>query len=139
MAFKRKRGGNDGFQRYDTSSLAVTVGDLLAFDRTNEVAIKATATSSMEDIVGVAVETIASAATSVLVQRIGADDEYEVATTNNSAANNYQRMILTDEATVNNTGTDSTSDAAVVMQISTVGAAADKKILVRLVTKQDRA
>ena len=102
--------------------------------------ILATSSSSAEDLAGVAVETIGTSATSVLVQRISEDDEYVVSTTNNSATTmNYERMVLTDENEVNNTGTDSTSDAAVFVQLYPVGAAADKKIRGRFVTKQDRA
>lgn len=138
--FQRASGADRGFQRFTTSSLAVAKDDLLAFDRTNNVVILATSSSSAEDLAGVAVETIGTSATSVLVQRISEDDEYVVSTTNNSATTmNYERMVLTDENEVNNTGTDSTSDAAVFVQLYPVGAAADKKIRGRFVTKQDRA
>jgi hypothetical protein len=138
--FQRVSGADRGFERFTTSSLAITQGDLLVFDRANNVVIKATSSTSMEDVAGVAVETITSAETSVLVQRVTEDDEYVVNTTNNTTtASNYERMVLTDENEVNNTGTDSTSDAAVFMQISPVGAAADKKIRGRFVTKVDRA
>ena len=68
------------------------------------------------------------------------NDEFVAPTTNNTAATmNYERMVLTDENEVNNTGTDSTSDAAYVMQLYPVGAASDKKIRCRLVQVQDRA
>ena len=139
--FNRVSGGDRGFQRFTISSITVAIGDLLAFDRANEVVILATSSSSAEDLAGVAVEAASSSDTSVLAQRINQDDEYVVASTNNSnTAHNYHRMVLTDENAVNNTGTDSTSDAAVFMQLSTVGAAADKKIRGRfVVTGQDRA
>lgn len=138
--FSRVSGSDRGFERFNTSSLAITAGDLLAFDRSNNIVIKATSSSSMEDLAGVAVETITSSDTSVLVQRITTDDEYIAPLTNNSASSmNYERMVLTDENEVNNTGTDSTSDAAVFMQISPVGAAADKKARGRFVTVVDRA
>lgn len=138
--FRRVSGADRGFQRFNTSSLAISIGDLLAFDRANEVVIKATSSTSAEDLAGVAVEAIASTDSSVLVQRISADDEYVVNLTNNSSsAHNYHRMVLTDENEVNNTGTDSTSDAAVFMQLSPVGAAADKLARGRFVVTQDRA
>lgn len=139
--FRRVSGGDRGFQRFTISSITVAVGDLLAFDRANNVVILATSSSSAEDLAGVAVEAATSSDTSVLAQRISADDEYIVDTTNNSTtASNYERMVLTDENAVNNTGTDSTSDAAVFMQLAPVGAAADKKIRGRfVVTGQDRA
>ena len=138
--FRRVSGDDRGFQRYTISSITVVVGDLLAFDRTNEVVILATSSTSAEDVAGVAVEAASSTATSVLVQRVTRDDEFIVDTTNNSnSAHNYHRMVLTDENAVNNTGTDSTSDAAVFMQLVPVGAAADKKIRGRFVLSQDRA
>lgn len=138
--FRRVSGGDRGFQTFTISSITVAIGDLLAFDRTNEVVILATSSSSAEDLAGVAVEARTSSDTTVLCQRITADDEYVVDSTNNSnSAHNYHRMVLTDENAVNNTGTDSTSDAAVFMQLAPVGAAADKKIRGRFVTTQDRA
>ena len=138
--FERVSGSDRGFIRFDTSSLAITKGDLLAFDRSNNVVIKATSSTSVEDLAGVAVETIVSTETSVLVQKVDENDEFVAPTTNNTAATmNYERMVLTDENEVNNTGTDSTSDAAYVMQLYPVGAASDKKIRCRLVRVQDRA
>lgn len=138
--FKRSKGENRGYDRFTISSVAFVVDDLAAFDRTNEVVIKATSSTSMEDVAGVVVEATTTADTSVLVQRPSEFDEFIVSTTNNSdAAHNYHRMVLTDENEVNNTGTDSTSDAAVFMQLGPVGAAADKKIRGRFVTRVDRA
>lgn len=139
--FERKSGGDEGFVRYDCSSVAFAVGDLVAFDRSNHVVIKATSSSSVEDIAGVVVEATTTADTSVLCQKtFRENDEFVAPTTNNSNANhNYQRMVLTDENEVNNTGSDSTSDAAVVIQLYPVGAAADKKIRCRMVRVQDRA
>lgn len=140
MPFSRKSGTDRGFHRYSTSSLAIAIGDLLVFDHSNAVVIKATSSTSLEDVIGVCVEAIASTDTSVLVQEISPADTYVVNTTNNSnASHNYQRMVLTDQATVNNTGSDSTSDSAYVIQLSPVGAAADKKILVRFNLLMDRA
>lgn len=140
MPFARSSGSDRGFDRAAISSLALAVGNLLAWDRSNHILIKATSSTSMEDIEGVCVEATTSSDTSVLYQKIVDKDKYIVNVTNNSNENhNGQRMVLTDEATVNNTGSDSTSDAAVVVQRGTVGAAADKKIVVQFVTRQDRA
>ncbi len=140
MPFARKSGADRGFERYDISALALAIGDLVAFDRANHIVVKATATTSIEDLAGVVVEATTAADTSVLCQKITRDDEFVVNTTNNSNANhNYQRMILTDQATANNTGTDSTNDAAVIEQLYPVGVAADKLIRCRFVLTQDRA
>lgn len=138
--FNRVRGGDAGFEEGVISSLALAVGDLLAIDRTNEVLIKATSSTSAEDIEGVVVAATTTANTTVLYQKIEDNDEFIVNMTNNtSASHNYHRMVLTDENEVNNTGTDSTSDAAVVMQIAPVGAASAKLARVRIVRTQDRA
>ena len=141
MSFERRKGSDKGFSEPRAiSSITVVRGDLMAYDRANEVLILATSSTSMEDVAGVAVKAQTTADTSMQVQEIVDGDEYELNLTNNSStAHNYHRMVLTDENEVNNTGTDSTSDAAIVMQIAPVGAAADKKALVRFVTRQDRA
>lgn len=138
--FNRVKGGDQGFTRRDISSLAFAVGDLAAYDRSNEVVVKATSSTTPEDLAGVVVEATTTADTSVLLQEIQDGDEYVVDVTNNSStAHNYHRMVLTDENAVNNTGTDDTTDAAVFMQLYPVGAASDKKIRGRFVTRQDRA
>lgn len=140
MAFSRRKGSDRGFARRTISSLALAVGDVVAYDRANEIVIKATASSTIEELAGVVVEATTTADTSVLLQELVDGDEYIADTANNSStAHNYHRMLLTDENTVNNTGTDDTTDAAVFMQIATVGAAGDKKILGRFVRVHDRA
>lgn len=138
--FSRVSGTDRGFKEYTISSITVAVGDLMAFDRTNNVVILATSSSSREDIAGVALEARTTADTTVLCQQISDNDEFIADTTNNSATTmNYERMVLTDENAINNTGTDSTSDAAIFEQLQPVGAAADKKIRGRFVPVQDRA
>lgn len=141
MAGFRRVGGSDkGFVERSISSTAFAIGDLAAYDRSNHVVIKATSSTSLEDLAGVVVAATTTADTVVLLQEIQRGDKYIVNTTNNSNANhNYQRMVLTDENEVNNTGTDSTSDAAVFTQEGTVGAAADKLIIGRFTEAQDRA
>jgi hypothetical protein len=141
MAGFRRVGGSDrGFVERTISSVAFAIGDLAAYDRANNVVIKATSSTSMEDVAGVVVAATTTADTVVLLQEIVDGDKYIVNVTNNSNANaNYERMVLTDENEVNNTSTDSTNDAAVFMQEATVGAASEKLILGRFVTRQDRA
>jgi hypothetical protein len=138
--FNRVKGGDRGSIRYTISSLALAIGDLVDFSRTAGTVVKATASSTIESLAGVVQETTTSSDTSVLVQKIEEGDEYIINTTNNSnATHNYQRMLLTDENEMNNTGTDDTTDAAIFMQLSPVGATADKKIRGKFVTIQDRA
>lgn len=138
--FSRKSGDDRGYQKLTISSLALVAGDLVAFDRSNAKVIKATSSSSIEDLAGVVVEATTSADTQALVQKITKDDLYEAPTTNSTnTTHNYQRMVLTDENEVNNTGTDSTSDAAVFVQLYPVGATGDKKIVGFFNINLDRA
>ena len=141
MVFARRKGGDRGFSEPQAvSSLTAVRGELLAYDRANEVLVAATSSTTIEDVAGVAVKAIASADTTAQVQKVEDQDEYVADTTNNSnSAHNMHRMLLTDGVTVNNTATDDTTDAAIIQQISPVGAAADKKILCRIVRVQDRA
>lgn len=138
MAFKRNKGGDKGFIRLAISSITVAVGDALYFDRTSATVVLGTSSSLMEDFAGVAVEAKGTSDTSVLVQQPEEFDEYIADTTNNSnAAHNYQKMVLTNASTVNNTGTDSDTTAAIFMQLGTVGAASAKKIRGRFITRRD--
>lgn len=141
MAFRYLTGSNRGFSEPRTvASLTSVVDALLTYDRANARLIAATSASTIEDLAGVSVAAIASADTTTQVKEIVDLDEYIADTTNNSnSTHNFQRMVLTDSTTVNNTGTDSTSDAAVFMQIAPVGAASARKILGRFVRVQDRA
>lgn len=141
MTFKRVKGSDKGFSEPRTvSSLTSVAGALLDYDRSSEILVAATASSTIETLAGVSVGAIASADTTAQIQELVDGDEFIADTTNNSSAShNYHRMILTDSVTVNNTGTDDTTDNAVVMQIAPVGAASAKKILCRIVRVQDRA
>lgn len=115
--FKRIEGSDRGNVRRTISSLALAVGDLVAYSRSAYKVVKATSSTSVEDVAGVVVQATTTSDTEVLLQRILPGDVYEVETANaGDATHNYQRMVLTDENTVNNTGTDSTADAAVFMQ-----------------------
>ena len=141
MAFKRVKGSDKGFSEPRTvSSLTAVINELLDYDRANEVLVAATSSSTVESLAGISVKAIASADTTAQVQEIVDGDEYVVDTTNNSnSAHNYHRMVLTNSTTVNNTGTDSTADTAVFMQVAPIGAASEKKIIGRFVRVQDRA
>lgn len=138
--FIRQSGPDLGDKVAKISSLAITIGDLLAFSRSAGTVVKATSSTSAEDIAGVATKDTTTSDTEVTYRPVNADDTYRISTANNSnVSHNYQRMVLTDENEVNNTGTDSTSDAAVFMQEGVYGVAADKEIIGRIITRQDRA
>ena len=141
MSFIRRKGSDKGFSEPQAvSSLTAAIHTIAAYDRANEVLVAATSSTSIEDVAGVFVKAVTSSNTEAQVQEIVDGDVYVADTTNNSNANhNMHRMVLTDSTTVNNTGTDSTSDAAIVQQVAPLGAASAKKILCKFVRVQDRA
>ena len=112
----------------------VITKDTILMDDGGGYLVTADNTATVATLAGVANETIAAvdALTQVLVIEIDPMDTWIMNTANNSdATHNYQKMILSDAVTANNTGT--TSAVGVVEQIMPIGAAADKKILVRFV------
>lgn len=138
--FSRNGGPDLGWETAAISSITVVVGDLLAKDRANEVLILATSSSSREDLAGIAKQARTTSDTTVLYEPIDFRSRYVADTTNNSdTAHNLHRMVLSDENALNNTSTDSTSDAAVFEQRGTVGATGDKKVWGYFVDFMDRA
>lgn len=114
------------------TSTVTTKGQILAKNVTNGKVIPATSATVRSEIMGIANQSIGAAAalSQVPAIEVSHDDTFIANTANNSnTAHNYQRMILTDSLTVNNTGTDSAD--GVVEQVGVFGAAADKKIIVR--------
>lgn len=122
-----------GFSLLPISSITVASGDLLM------LAVGATtwslATSAAEhwQRKAIAQEAATTAATEVKAIELDGNELVMAGSANNSnAAHNGDRMLLTDEDQVNNTGTDSTAEEACFLQTGVVGAAADKKILGRV-------
>lgn len=110
---------------------ATTNREILA-KNTGGVVIPATSSTVRSEIEGVCNQTITAgeALTQVPAIVISSGDTFIADTANNSdATHNYQRMILTNSTTVNNTGTDNAN--GVVEQVEPYGAAADKKIICR--------
>lgn len=116
-------------RKVPVSSISGSKGDLLAL------------------AVGATTWTKASSATEHWQKKVIADQDYTTGDTeinvivvvpgmrveaeganNSNAAHNGDRMVLTDENTVNNSGTDSTAEGAVFIQDGIIGAAADKRI-----------
>lgn len=138
--FSRIIGADRGSKERIIDSLALVIGDLLDYNRSAAKLVKATSSSTPESVAGVVASTTTSSDTVVNIQIPTEHDEYVVDSVNNSnVSHNYQRMLLTDENTVNNIGTDETADTAVVMQVGVRGAASDKKIVVEFITRMDRA
>jgi len=110
-----------------------TVNQVLATTGAGLV-VPATNTTVRSEIMGVANESIAAAdnLAQVLALEVFENDTWVVDSLNNSnAAHNYQRMILSDSLTVDNTGIDDAN--GVVVQVEPYGPAADRKIIVRFV------
>ncbi len=107
---------------YTISSQAFTIGDCVMRSTTAGTVIPSTSSTDGDTLIGVAMETVASGATELLVAKIEPSQvwECEVANTINTA-HNLRKSVLTDANTVNNT-TDSVADAAIVMQIGASGA-----------------
>ena len=115
------------------SATVTTVNQVLATTGAGLV-VPATNTTVRSEIMGIANESITAtqALTQVLAIEIFENDTFVVDSLNNSnAAHNYQRMILSDSLTVDNTGVDDAN--GVVVQVEPYGPAADKKIIVRFV------
>lgn len=109
-------------QQQKVATQAYTIGDLMEASRTTGGVIPATATSKTTNVVAVAVETVDNTVTTILSTLLSPDQIWECAVTNTAnVAHNGQRMVLTDKATVNNTGTDDASVNAVVTQVGVTG------------------
>ena len=128
MAFKLVKGYNQAQQMFCGTSSTIVQGNLVAYDRSNKKIIPYTAALLACDVAGVASNTPTSTDTQCMVIPPVGGQLWEYDTTNNTAAGDLCiRAVVTDALTVNNTGTDSTSAAAVVMTIENAGAASAKK------------
>ena len=113
------------YRNVRVASQAYTIGDAVMKDTASDSidVIPATSGTTHENILGIAMETVASTATSLLIAIIDPSQKWECEVANTVSANhNYQNMVLTDANTVNNTGTDSVTDSAIVQQVGVIGA-----------------
>lgn len=128
--------GNTIYKVVRIASQAYAIGDAVMQDYTSDAVdvVPATSSSKTTNIYGVAMEAQASGATSLLVALVNDRQSWQADVTNTANTNhNYQRMILTDKGTVNNTGTDDTSVNAVFQQQGVV-ASITKRIVGRFLT-----
>lgn len=103
------------------ASQAYQIGDLMAISRSSGGVIPATSSSINANVYAVAMAAALSTDTSVLACLITPTQTWSADNTNTpNTTHNLQRMVLTDKGTVNNTGTDSTSSAAVWTQLGTL-------------------
>jgi len=111
-------------EKVRVASQAYTEGDAVMLDTSSDSVdvIPATSSTTTANLYGIAAETVTSGATSLLVRVIEPSQVWECEVANTvSADHNFQRMVLTDANTVNNTGTDSVADAAIVLQVGILG------------------
>ena len=114
------------------SSETLSPGDLV--DQAVGATTFAAATSSSLLWTRKAVVTESATTSDTKVQAIMIDSNqlWEVESADSSSTgDNGDAMVLTDKNTVNNTGTNSTAKEALVVQVSTAGAASEKRIIVR--------
>lgn len=110
------------------ASQAYTIGDAVMLDRTADAVdvVPATASSNSTNIFGVAMQTVTSAATELIIALVTPRQLWSVVSVSNTAAtnDNYQRMLLANKSQVNNTHTDNTTDEAVFTQTGIISTSA---------------
>ena len=130
MAFKLIGGTAEPFtiEATVTAGTAIAEGDLL--DINGNVLQRATSSSTIHTIVGVAAETISTADTKIKVIPVMHGQLWQADTANNTDATElYESMALTDHDTVSNSDSDVTGDTGVFLCLGLVGATGDKKIV----------
>lgn len=113
----------DEFVNVRVASQAYTIGDAVMADYTSDAidVVPCTASAKTTNIFGVAMQTVTSSATVLIIALVNPFQRWVADVTNTPSTNHImQRMILTDKATVNNTGTDDTSVNAVFQQTGVV-------------------
>jgi len=111
-----------------TAGTAIAEGDLLEYS--GNVLQRATSSSTIHTLAGVALETISTTATEIKFAQILPGQLFEVDVANNTASTQrYESMILTDHDTINNTDTTVTGPTGVFKAMTLTGAASDKKLI----------
>ena len=115
--------------RLPISSLTLAIGDMIELDvgaANWTVADNATIHWQHKAI---CLESATTASTEVLAVLVQPGQYWEAESASSSAAaDNGDRMVLTDQNTVNNSGTDGAAKESVFIQLGTLGAATDKRI-----------
>mgnify|MGYP001611061464 CR=1 FL=1 len=112
-----------------TSSFTGAVGDLIELTAGSATWAACTSTSNYFSRKAIVMEATTSAANVLAIELTGNELVKAESANNGAAADNGDRMVLTDSNTVNNTGTDNTSQTAAFLQVRFAGAAADKRIV----------
>ncbi len=117
-----------------TAETALAKGDLLAWDVANNGLERATASTDTLTAEAIAYDAAVIADVECVAVPLTPGQFWEVDTTSNTAAGQVgQRAILTDEATINNTGSDDANKEAIVRIVRVIGAASEKKALVKII------
>lgn len=130
MAFElNKDPMNIQAEAIEISSITVVVGDLLEVSSgAAESWTLCTSTSEWWTEKAVAIEAATTSDSEVKAILVHPLQLWNVELANNSnTSHNNQRMILTDANTVNNTGSNSTTNAAIFRQHSAVGVVGDQR------------
>lgn len=111
------------------STLTLAIGDMLELDVGATTWTEAAATTEHWQLKAVCAASATTADTVVLAQLVASGQAWEAESANASdAADDGDRMLLTDKNTVNNTGTDSTAEEVCFIQLGTIGDTADNRI-----------
>ena len=124
---------DDGqLQKLPTSAITAAIGDLLERLAGSTTWAAITSTSNYFSPKAIVEET-ATSSDSVLCYRLTGDEKVRAETANNTVVAHYgDRMLATDTNTVNNTGTDNTSQNVIFLQEGVAGALADKRAVGRV-------
>lgn len=121
---------SDYIEELPISSLTLAVGDMVELDVGATTWTVADASTQHWQKKAVVQEAATSSATVVKAIPVLPGQIWEAESANNAAAaDDNDRMLLTDQNTVNNTGTDNTSQEACFIQRGFAGAVADKRLL----------
>lgn len=105
------------YKNVTIASQAYQVGDLVQLSRSAGTVTPATSATINANVYGVTMAAALSTDTVVLVCIVTPEQTWSADNTNTpNTAHNFQRMVLTDKGTINNTGTDSTASAALWTQ-----------------------
>lgn len=116
------------------ASQAYVVNDLLTLAVGSTTWTPAASTTGYFLRKAIAMETVASTATSILAVELDGTETVRAESANNgNTSHNGDRMVLTDANTVNNTGTDDTGENVAFIQEGIAGATTDKRLIGRVV------
>ena len=120
---------NKGTSLLPASSLTAAVGDLLELTAGSATWAATTSSSNFFTRKAIVTKAVTSASEVEAIELDGNELVLAQSVNNSAAADNGDRMALTDSNTVNNSGSDVTGQAVAFVQRGVTGAAADKLIL----------